>query len=554
MSNSNKRKKIIKTTAVIVVICVIGGAVYFKYSEANDAKAKAAISMAATSGTQIEPVSRKDVSSMISATGNVEAEKIYSISLSTLQEISKVLVDVGDEVKEGQTLIEYDYLSSKEKLDKNLKDANISLKNAQLSLQTFNIPATEDEIAGFKNAIVVAEKAIYQSKLDLKENANKIEDAKKSIEDTQKDIEDAKIDLDNAQRDIDNAQRDLDSNKQLYEIGAISQQDYEKAQTTYDDKVKAYNDIVKAQDSKTTAHENAVRTLADLQSQTQTYEYNITTAEYNLEKANNDLKKGQTPTMDKETKIKYEQQQLQIQSNQIKIEDIQSEINDLTDVSTSPINGVIIEKNVEDGDVAKESTALLKLADVTKLKVSAKVSEFDASNIKLGQPVTMISDGIRDKIYTGKIIFIDPQAKEDTQGGTAETGVSIGISIENSDESLKPGFSIDVEIVTGDSKDILSVPITSILSDAQKQKYVFTVTPENTLKKSIIKTGVYGDMYVEVKEGLSENENVVSSPDSSMKEGDVITVAKPMPTGGEGGTENGTIQSGGTTSEATPIQ
>lgn len=553
MSNPNKRKKIIKTTAIVVVICAVGGVAYSSYSKSVAKKAEVAMAQASSEGIAVEAISKKDIRSIISATGKVEAEKVYSISLSTIQEISKVLVAVGDEVKKDQPLIEYDYISSKEKLDKKLKDANISLKTSQLNLKTFNIPSTPDEIAAFKNAIIAAEKALYQSQLDLKENKNQIEDAKKAIEDAQKAIEDnkrdtadAKIDVDNAQtdidsaqRDIDNAQKDLDSSKQLFDIGAISQQEYDKAQTTYDDKVKSYNntvksynttvksydDKVKAQSDKATAYDNAVRALSDLEAKTKTYEYNITTAQYNLEKSNKDLSDGQNPTMTAEEKIKYEQQQLSIQSNQISIEDIQSQIDDLVDISTSPIDGVIIEKNVEDGDVAKESTALLKVADTSKLKVTATVSEYDASKISMGQTVTMTSDGIRDKTYTGKVIFIDPQAKASNE----ESVVSIDVSIENSDMNLKPGFTIDLEILTGDAKDVLSTPIASILTDEQKQKYVYTITPENTLKKTIITTGVYGDMYVEVKDGITEGENVVTSPNTSMKEGDPITIAPSNP-------------------------
>lgn len=566
MSNPNKRKKIIKTTAIVVVICAIGGVAYSSYSKSVTKKAEAAMSQANSAAIAVEAISKKDVRSVISATGKVEAEKIYSISLSTIQEISKVLVAVGDEVKQDQALIEYDYISSKEKLDKKLKDANISLKTSQLNLKTYNIPSTPDEIAAFKNAVVAAEKALYQSQLDLKENTNQIEDAKKAIEDAQKAIEDnkrdiidektdvdnAQTDIDNAQRDIDNAQKDLDSSKQLFDIGAISQQEHDKAQTAYDDKVKAHNttvksynttvksydDKVKAQSDKETAYDNAIRALSDLEAKTKTYEYNITTAKYNLEKSQKDLKDGQNPTMTAEEKIKYEQQQLSIQSNQINIEDIQSQINDLVDISTSPIDGVIIEKNVEDGDVAKESTALLKVADTSKLKVRATVSEYDASNISLNQTVTMTSDGIRDKVYTGKVIFIDPQAKSSNE----ESVVTIDVSIENSDMNLKPGFTIDLEILTGDSKDVLSVPIASILTDEQKQKYVYTVTPENTLKKTIITTGVYGDMYVETKSGITEGENVVTSPNTSMKEGDPITVAPSQPT--EGGNKDDKAKGG----------
>lgn len=550
MSNPNKRKKVIKIIATIVVVLAVGGIVVTSYQKKAQ-KAKAAMAMNNPNALQVEAVKRQDLSSLISATGSVEAEKIYTISLSNNQEISKVIVNLGDKVTKGQTLIEYDYLSAKEKLDKNLEDANISLKNAELSLKSFNVPKTAAEISDLQNAIVTAEKNLYQAELDLTNNKTKIEDGQKAIEDAQKDIEYAQIDIDNAQKEIDNAKKevdnaklDLDNNKQLLDIGAISEQDYKQYQTAYDNKVSvhdskvtAYNNALKAYDSKVSAKDTSVKNLEELKSQTKSFEYNIETAKYNVEKANRDLKEAKNPTMTNEEKIKYEQQKLQIESCKIKIADIQSQIDDLTDVSVSPIDGVIIEKNVEDGDIAKEAVALLKVADTSQLKVSATVSEYDASTIKLGQTVKITSDGIRDKIYTGKITFIDPQAKKSGD----ETGVTIDASIDNSDEKLKPGFSVDIEVTTAAASNALVVPITSILTGENLQKYIFTVTDGNKLKRVDVETGVYGDMYVEVKTNLAEGDSVISMPNASMKDGDIVEIASSNPMN-DGGMENGDIK------------
>lgn len=521
-----------KMIVAVVSIGLIGtsalvGNTYLK----NDNKVRAAVTNEAET-IATESVTRQNISSVISATGSVEVEKAYSISLSAIQEISKVLVNVGDKVTEGQSLIEYNYLSSKESLDKQLEDANISLKNAQLGLQSYDKTKTASEISALENAITVAEKELLQAQLDVKNNQNKIEDAQTTIdnaqtaiETAQKDIDYAQKDIDDAKKEMDKAQEDLENNKQLLEIGAISQQEYSQYETAYDTKEKAYNEAVRKYDTaiqtktdKETEYKTAQRDLPDLQTQIQTYEYNVQIAQYNLQKAKDDLEEAKNPTMTNDERVKYEQQKLQVESAKIKIETIQSQIDDLTDISVSPIDGTIIEKNVEDGDIAKESEVLLKVADVSNLKVTATISEYDASEIRLGQSVTMTSDGIRDKTYVGKVIFIDPQAKASND----ENVVTIDVSLENSDENLKPGFTMDLEITTADAKNTLTVPKAAIATDKDGQKYVFTVTDENTLKKTIVATGVYGDLYVEIVEGINENDTIVSSPSTSMKDGQSI--------------------------------
>lgn len=522
----NKMIVAVVSVGLIGAAAVVGNT-YLK----NDNKVRAAVTNEAET-IVTESVTRQDISSVISATGSVEVEKAYSISLSAIQEISKVLVNIGDKVTEGQSLIEYNYLSSKESLDKQLEDANISLKNAQLGLQSYDKTKTASEISALENVITVAEKELLQAQLDVKNNQNKIEDAQTTIdnaqtaiETAQKDIDYAQKDIDDAKKEMDKAQEDLENNKQLLEIGAISQQEYSQYETAYDTKEKAYNEAVRKYDTavqtktdKETEYKTAQRDLPDLESQIQTYEYNVQIAQYNLQKAKDDLEEAQNPTMTNDERVKYEQQKLQVESAKIKIETIQSQIDDLTDISVSPIDGTIIEKNVEDGDIAKESEVLLKVADVSNLKVTATISEYDASEIRLGQSVAMTSDGIRDKTYVGKVIFIDPQAKASND----ENVVTIDVSLENSDENLKPGFTMDLEITTADAKDTLTVPKAAIATDKDGQKYVFTVTDENTLKKTIVATGVYGDLYVEIVEGINENDTIVSSPSTSMKDGQSI--------------------------------
>ncbi len=521
-----------KLIIAVVSVVVIGSAIAGINTYTKNAKVKAALAANEAQTVATESVVRQNISSVISATGSVEVEKSYSVSLSTIQEISSVLVDVGDKVTEGQALIEYNYSSSKEDLDKQLEDANISLKNAQLGLQSYDKTKTASEIAELENAIVVAEKDLLQAQLDVKDNQNKIEDAQITINDAQtaldtaqKDIDYAQIDIDDAQKELDKAQEDLDKNKQLLDIGAISQQEYSQYETAYDDKQKNYTDAVRKYDTavqtkadKETAYNTAQRDLPDLQAKVQSYEYNVKIAEYNLQKAKEDLEEGKNPTLTNDKKVKYEQLKLQIESAKIKIETIQSQIDDLTDVSVSPINGTIIEKNVEDGDVAKESEVLLRIADVSKLKVTATISEYDAADIRLGQKVTMTSDGIRDKTYVGEIIFIDPLAKASSE----ENVVTVDVSLENSDESLKPGFTTDLEITTAEASNALTVPKSAIATNKDGQKYIFTVV-NDILKKTIVTTGVYGDLYVEINDGINENDIVVSNPNTSMEDGQSIS-------------------------------
>lgn len=484
MSNSKSNKKSFKIIILISVLVIVGAGGYTVYSTSQKLKTQMA-SMPQPNALATEAVSKSDISSVVSTTGTVETEKEYTVSVTTNQEISKVLVDVGDKVEKDQVLIEYDFERSKKTLDKSLADAKISLENAELSLQSLDLPATDSQLATLESAVISSEKALYQAKLDLSNNAEKVKATKK---------------------DVETAKKDRDNTKSLYDIGAASQTEYDKTVTYYDNKLIE---------------------LSDLEANQKTCEYNVTLAQYQLDKAKEDLHKTKNSIKTADDQIKLKQQQLNIDSCKLRITDLESQIADLKDVSVSPVTGVVISKSVEDGDIAAESKELIKVADVNKLVVSTTVSEYDAAKIALGQTVTMQSDGIANKVYTGKITFIDPIAKKNN----ADTIVKIKVSIDNADAQLKPGFTIDLDILTGSATQVLCVPTGAILVDKDHNNYVFTLSADNKLSKKIITTGVSGDLYVEVKEGLSEGENVVSSPSDTMEDGQTINpvTGEPVP-------------------------
>lgn len=467
---AKKKGKIVKT--VVIALCILAGG-GFVYSKAKAASANAMAMMAEMNRVQVENISKGDINSIVSATGNVQTEKEYTISLTTSQEIDTVLVDVGDTVKKDEVLIKYDFDASKKSLERSLKDAQINLQTAELSLESFNLPASENEL------------------IDLQ---NSVNSAKRNLEQAQTDKEAYKLNLKEAQKNIDEALKNFENAKILYSSQIISKQDYENYE-------KAYN--------------NAVDNLKSLELKESAYDASIESAKVTLSKAERSLEEGKNPIMSKSDEIRYKQQELSIESAKIRIEDLQSQIDDLKDVSVSPIDGVIIEKSVEDGDVARESTALLKVTDINKLIVSAVVSEFDAGNIKIGQSVTITSDGLPDKVYNGKITFIDPVAR--TSGNN--TGVAIEASIENVDGLLKPGYTVDFEIITSSAKDVVLVPNGAIQKDSDGKKFVFVVNSETALEKAYVEIGVIGDMYAEVISGLSDGVTIVSYPEEDMTEG-----------------------------------
>ncbi len=117
----------------------------------------------------------------------------------------------------------------------------------------------------------------------------------------------------------------------------------------------------------------------------------------------------------------------------------------------SPINGVLVERYVELGELALPSTTLLKVADLTHVNLYVYVSETDMGKIKLGDKVTVAVDSYPDKVFTGKISFISPEAEFtpkniQTKEERTKLVFKVKIAVPNPNYVLKSGMPADAVI------------------------------------------------------------------------------------------------------------
>ena len=118
----------------------------------------------------------------------------------------------------------------------------------------------------------------------------------------------------------------------------------------------------------------------------------------------------------------------------------------------SPINGVVLRKNMEAGETANPGVSVLTLVDPTDLWLRAYVSETDIGRIKVGLSAQIKVDAYRDRQFAGKITEIASQAEftpknVQTQKERVNLVFRIKIQIENPEGVLKPGMPADAEIL-----------------------------------------------------------------------------------------------------------
>lgn len=125
---------------------------------------------------------------------------------------------------------------------------------------------------------------------------------------------------------------------------------------------------------------------------------------------------------------------------------------------TSPIDGVILSKSVEEGQTVASNystpTLFTVVQDMTAMRVIANVDEADIGEVKEGQRVTYTVDAYPDETFEGTVTQVRNEATTDNNVVTYE----VVISAPNPDLKLKPGLTANVTIYTLEQEGILSVP------------------------------------------------------------------------------------------------
>ncbi len=130
----------------------------------------------------------------------------------------------------------------------------------------------------------------------------------------------------------------------------------------------------------------------------------------------------------------------------------------------SPLSGAVKEKKVERGNFVKNGTALFSVIKNSPIKLNFTVTEKDLSKLKKNQDVVFVVDAYPDREFNGTVSIIYPSLVENTRS------LQVEALAPNHDGLLKPGLFAGVVLYTGDEKETVLVPATSLLYEGDKVK------------------------------------------------------------------------------------
>ncbi len=192
----------------------------------------------------------------------------------------------------------------------------------------------------------------------------------------------------------------------------------------------------------------------------------------------------------------------------------------------APMDGTVVGEPKTVGTMAVATsdnpTVIMRIADLSKKKIMAKVDETDIGSVKVGQSATFTVDAYTDKTFTARVTKIsqtDTANTWDTSSSSSSSSASssaaviyyyVTLEVDDPENLLLPAMTARVEINTADKPGALVVPISTLKTDANGS-YVIVRNPDGSQENRYVQAGIYSDDYVEILDGLSEGEEVVST-------------------------------------------
>ena len=303
------------------------------------------------------------------------------------------------------------------------------------------------------------------------------------------------------------------------------------------------------------AEMDRVTLQSELASQRATY--SGAKAEYEYQKKNYERNKGLhekgliSDTDYEQSLYNYEKAKSSFESSQASLAKAERNLSYAT--ITSPIDGVVISRDVEEGQTVAsgfETPTLFTIAaDLTQMQVVADVDEADIGGVEEGQRATFTVDAYPNDVFEGIVTQIrlgDASSTSTSSSSTTVVTYEVVISAHNPDLILKPRLTANVTIYILDKKDVLSVPnkalrfvpekpligANDIVNDCEGEHKLWT-REGNTFTAHPVEIGISNGMSTEIISGISEGTKIVTEATIGAMPGENMEAGPNQQSGGE---------------------
>ena len=218
----------------------------------------------------------------------------------------------------------------------------------------------------------------------------------------------------------------------------------------------------------------------------------------------------------------------QLAQTEARIDELKITLSNTTIVS--PVDGFVGRRNLDQGAFAGANTVILQVVDISTVRMVSNLVEKDFKRITQGVQALVEVDAFPGEQFAGVVSRVAPVFDAATRTASME------IEVPNPGYRLKPGMYARVRLTAQRKADALTVPRNAVV-DSEGRRGVF-LPDGQTAKFQPVQTGLQDNNNVEILEGLTEGQRVITTGALALREGDRITPMN-MPGGGAAGREGG---------------
>jgi len=215
----------------------------------------------------------------------------------------------------------------------------------------------------------------------------------------------------------------------------------------------------------------------------------------------------------------------------------------------APMDGTITAKRVEEGEVAvvgvlnQPGTVLLTISDMSVVETEMEVDETSIPSVKVAQEARVRIDAYPNRTFSGTVTEVGSSPIIKTGNQAEAIRFKVKIQITDPPPDIKPGLSVQADILTGFRAQALVIPIQALVirdidmkpgeapkPGAPRDEEGVYLIEDGKARFQKVKTGLLGELSLEVLEGLKGGETLINGPFKALREikpGDLVQVEKP---------------------------
>jgi HlyD family secretion protein len=183
----------------------------------------------------------------------------------------------------------------------------------------------------------------------------------------------------------------------------------------------------------------------------------------------------------------------------------------------SPIDGVVTDRPLYPGEMPAAGVPLITVMDISRVTARAHIPQKDAAALKLGDDATIEVPGLENPVE-GKVTLVSPALDANS------TTVEVWVQANNPKQTIKPGTSVRLSMVSESVPDALVVPSVAVLTGADGAATVMVIGSDQKAHQTTVKVGIKQEDNIQILDGLKEGQIVVASGAYGLPDGTKVAV------------------------------